>query len=310
MKNVLKKILPRAIYNFLRNRPKLVLLNSHLYQKISKINNTSLHEDPDDRGDTLGILRKQAHIIDKGLQTNNRKPGHSASLAIALEKNLNSTNKVQSSSETAIWAKEILNLHTRLQSSDLTSEEYKNFPYIFNNKIPFENLFSAIQERRSIRHFKDTVPDINTIKKALLGCIWAPSSCNRQTIVTYLATTTALAKECSTLNKGATSISGSYLFISVCFDSRSYHLPHESLTGYIDASLGFQNSLLLFHSLGLGACVLNWSHANKTEESSLRRALKIPSHCEIAFNVIVGLPEQGAPTPGKKSLAEYIVERK
>src|SRR5690606_12635409 len=101
-------------------------------------------------------------------------------------------------------------------------------------------------------------------------------------------------------------ISGKFTFIAVCYDTRSYFLPQESLTGYIDVSLGFQNSLLMMHSLGLGACVLNWSHASESEDRELRKLLKIPTHCEIAFNVVVGIPKIGAPTPGRKPESEYM----
>ncbi|HDZ3742550.1 TPA: hypothetical protein RSW73_003766, partial [Vibrio cholerae] len=96
---------------------------------------------------------------------------------------------------------------------------------------------------------------------------------NRQSIVTFVTSDEEKVQMCLKQNKGATAISGSVTFVSVCFDTRAYHLPQESLTGYIDASLGFQNSLLAFHSLGLGACVLNWSHASLNEEKNLRDIL-------------------------------------
>jgi ethanolamine ammonia-lyase large subunit len=63
------------------------------------------------------------------------------------------------------------------------------------------------------------------------------------------------------------------------------------------------------HALGLGACVLNWSHADKDENTRLRALLNIPEYCEIAFNVIIGIPHGGAPAPGKKNTTEYIIER-
>lgn len=308
IKNILKAALPNKIYNIIRTRPRPAIISNHLYNKIKKINKTAWLHDPDNRGDVLGILRKQAHILDKGLQSNKRESGHGRSLAMELQKNLEKINSEQASTNTAIWAQGIATYHSQLQSGLLSNKDYTNFPFLSKNALSFDELFSAMQERRSIRHFRNEKPQIELITKALRGSVWAPSSCNRQTIVLYLASSIELSKKCASYNKGATSLSGSYLFISVCFDTRSYHLPHESLTGFIDASLGFQNSLLLLHSLGLGACVLNWSHSDQHEEISLRQALNIPDYCEIAFNVIVGIPAQGAPTPGKKSPKEFILE--
>ena len=153
------------------------------------------------------------------------------------------------------------------------------------------------------------MPTLAEINMILETTVWAPSSCNRQTIVNYFTLNEALVSQCTKQNKGATAISGKHAFISVCYDTRSYHLPQESLSGMVDVSLGFQNALLMVHALGLGACVLNWSHADKNENVTLRQLLNIPDYCEIAFNVIVGVPNGGAPAPGKKNKLEYIVER-
>ncbi|SEJ25994.1 Nitroreductase [Pseudomonas linyingensis] len=310
LKNIAKKILPQKTYNLLRMRPRFALLSGHLYSKVKYINSLSWKSDPDNRGDILSIVRKQAHIIDKGLQSPKRTPGHSLELSHYLKKNLEKINH-EISPHTSQWATAIYNHHQSLQRGQLSERDYSNFPFENENSISYEKLLASIKERRTIRHFEEgETPTPKEIKRALTGSIWAPSSCNRQTIVNFFTCNDNLAKKCASFNKGATSISGTFAFISVCYDTRSYHLPQESLTGMIDASLGFQNSLLLFHSLGLGACVLNWSHADEHEEAELREALEIPRHCQIAFNVIIGKPKNGAPIPGKKSAMEYMVEVK
>lgn len=308
IKKVAKKILPKRFYNFLRMRPRFVLISGSLYRKIDYINKLCWNNDPDDRGDILGIIRKKAHIVDKGLQSPKRARGHSLELAEQLKNKLDLLNH-QMSGHTSQWAYGIYKLHQDLQLGQLSERDYKDFRFEKENRVSYEKLIASMKERRSIRHFKKgQVPSSRDIEKALKGCIWAPSSCNRQTVVNFYTCDVGLANKCASFNKGATSISGDFAFISVCYDTRSYHLPQESLTGMIDASLGFQNSLLLFHSLGLGACVLNWSHADKYEELQLRRTLSIPEYCQIAFNVIVGIPKTGAPVPGRKADIEYMME--
>jgi len=306
LKNTLKKFLPNSIYNFLRMRPRLVIVSESLKRKIAYINRAAWQQDPDYRGDNSGALRKYGHMVDKGLQSPSREAGHSLPIATRLNELLDLKERECESSE---WAQYMLGLHSDLQR-DKIDVGYSNFPFVKNSDITSEQLLHLFKERRTLRHFQhDKIPSSADITKVLGATVWAPSSCNRQTIVNYFTLNEELAHQCTKQNKGATAISGKYAFVSVCYDTRSYHLPQESLTGMIDATLGFQNALLMVHALGLGACVLNWSHADKNENDLLRHLLDIPEHCEIAFNVIIGIPNGGAPAPGKKNTLEYIVER-
>ncbi|MBA6292581.1 nitroreductase family protein [Colwellia sp. MB3u-70] len=306
LKNILKKLLPISIYNFIRMRPRLLIVSESLKRKIAYINKAAWQQDPDYRGDNSGALRKYGHMVDKGLQSPNREAGHSLPIAMRLNELLDLKERECASAE---WAQEILSLHRDLQQ-DRIADGYSNFSFIKDNDITSEQLLHLFKERRTLRHFQEhKTPSLADITKILEATIWAPSSCNRQTIVNYFTLNEELARQCTKQNKGATAISGKHAFVSVCYDTRSYHLPQESLTGMIDATLGFQNALLMVHALGLGACVLNWSHADKNENDTLRYLLNIPEHCEIAFNVIIGIPNGGAPAPGKKNTLEYIVER-
>lgn len=307
IKEILKKLLPSSLYNFIRIRPRVMIISESLKRKILNINKSAWLNDPDYRGDNTGALRKYGHMIDKGLQSPSREPGHSLQVASRLDELLvlKATN-----CDTVTWAEEILELHCKLQKGEIKDSTYSKFPFENDNLITSELLLNFLKERRTLRHFKkDEMPSEKDIKKLLEASIWAPSSCNRQTIVNYFTLDEKLSFNCTKQNKGATSISGKHAFICVCYDTRSYHLPQESLTGIIDATLGFQNSLLMAHALGLGACVLNWSHSSMKENETLRELLSIPDYCEIAFNVIVGIPDGGAPIPGKKNATEYIIER-
>jgi hypothetical protein len=307
LKNIVKKLLPTTVYNFIRMRPRLVIVSESLKRKITYINNAAWQQDPDYRGDNSGALRKYGHMVDKGLQSPHREAGHSLPIASRLNELLDLQDRHCESSE---WANDILGLHSDLQTNAIDKDTYANFAFTNNSELSSGQFLSFIKERRTLRHFSHAkMPSLVDITKILETSVWAPSSCNRQTIVNYFTVNEGLVSQCTKQNKGATSISGKHAFVSVCYDTRSYHLPQESLTGMVDASLGFQNALLMTHTLGLGACVLNWSHADKNENETLRRLLNIPEYCEIAFNVIIGIPNGGAPAPGKKNTAEYIIER-
>lgn len=303
LKVLLRSILPRRAYNLILARPVLVIMSRSLYRKVHRINMAALFSDPEFRGDWGGIIRKEAHIIDKGLQLSGRKRGHSLDRAASLRKSLMAAPV---EGHTALWASEILSMHGALQNEQLESEAYSGFDFICPDGDA-QYISDVIRTRRSIRHFSFVEsPSQDLVRQAIDATVWASSSCNRQTIISYVAFDENLAALCAKQNKGATGISGTFAFISVCYDTRSYFLPQESLTGMIDVSLGFQNALLLMHAFGLGACVLNWSHASKQEEFTLRTLLDIPEHCEIAFNVVVGVPRVGAPPPGRKSDSEYM----
>ncbi|HAS6027606.1 TPA: hypothetical protein I7126_03360 [Vibrio vulnificus] len=307
LKMILKKVLPTKLFNFIRMKPRITLLSDSLYHKIKYINRAAWNQDPDFRGDVTGIIRKYGHMIDKGLQAENRQSGRGKEVYITLNEYL---SDVDDSCETTQWAKKISTTYRSLQDGMLDRYQYSNFVFENKSNIRIKELSKFIKERRSIRIFESEIcADISDIKEALLLSIWGPSSCNRQSIVTFVTSDEEKVKMCLKQNKGATAISGRVTFVSVCFDTRAYHLPQESLTGYIDASLGFQNSLLAFHSLGLGACVLNWSHASINEDKKLRDILNIREHYQIAFNVIIGVPKYGAPIPGKKNSKEVIIER-
>ncbi len=307
MKKTLKKLLPKQIYNFIRLKPKIVFISESLWLKIKHMNSYAWKQDPDSRGDTCSIILKNAHIIDKGLQSNYRKQGHSFSYVNKLKKDIASLT--QTRSEWLSWSLDILSIHKKLNEEGLDAKEYSNFLFESKNSIDFETLFLHIKERRSIRHFLDELPSTDIVEKLFSSVSWAPSSCNRQTVSIFYTNDDNKIIECISVNKGATGLSGKFVFVSVCFDSRSYHLPQESLTGFIDSSLALQNVFLLAHSLKLGATVLNWSHASEDEDNKLRKSLEIPSYCEVVFNCVIGYPKYGAPVPGKKTINELIFRR-
>lgn len=308
LKSTLKRILPQKSYNFLRMRPIFVLISSSIWCQVKDMNYRAWAQDPDNRGDIDAAFRKLGHILDKGLQSTNRLPGHSLKIANDLKTLLSKSTKKES--ESFIWAKNICDYHHRLQMNDLPSTEYSEFEFQHANPIDYECLFSLLKERRSIRHYDpNLLPEKDDIINVLKGAVWAPSSCNRQTITCFFTCNSDLASQCLRQNKGATLITGKFSFVCVCYDTRSYHLPQESLTGLIDVSLGFQNCLLLAHASGLGACILNWSHADAHEDTVLRRLLSIPEYYSIAFNVIIGRPKFGAPVPVRKSESQFIIER-
>lgn len=303
VKIIAKNIIPKYIYRFIRMNPRLIFISNSSYLKIKRLNKLAWQQDFDDRGDENSYLLKYSHILDKGLQRRDKKSGHSLEIVKKINYLLKNRSDEVSLNHVE-WAETMLKAHNNLQLGNFS---YQN-GFIFENKhsLNISSFSNHVIERRSIRHYDKVSPTIKEIMPALKLLPWVSSSCNRQTIHVFVTTNQEKVSICVNQNKGATGISGNFLFISVTFDSRSYHLPQETLTGYIDASLAFQNFLLGIHSLGLGATVLNWSHADKSEDKMLRETLEISQNYEIVMNCIVGKPLQGAPKPGKKSIKELV----
>lgn len=301
LKQVLEYFLPRKLFLFIRARPRPIIISNFLYKKIKTINTEILYNEFENRGDKQGGIRKYAHIIDKGLQSPSREAGHGNKTYTLL---LSMLSSVQEDTQTEAWGKLIAKKYEELQAKKLN--DYKNFEFLNSNKIQFNNLRAHLTERRSIRHFEERAVETTELHQLLELARWAPSSCNRQTIRLYATTNEEIATACARQNNGATNITGTYAFVCVCYDSRSYHYPHEAFTGIVDTSLAFSNIVSGAHSLGLGGCVLNWSNSSKKQESELRELLSIQQQDVICFNFLVGHPKYGAPTPGKKSDNEFI----
>lgn len=301
--NYLKKLLPVKVYRFIRMKPRLIFAPHSLHIKLKRLIRATWNEDFDNRGDDNSFLIKLSHILDKGLQRPDIKPGHSKSILNSINNFISNENHSYEKKHEQ-WARKLTGIHNSLQNGhyDYQSE----FEFKIQHSIPITILNNHVKERRSIRHFSQELITINDVEKAIELLPFAPSSCNRQTSELFITENEEKIQKCLEQNKGATGISGKFIFISLTYDSRSYHLPQEILTGYIDASLAFQNFMLGVHSLGLGATILNWSHASQKEEDNLRRLLSIPVHNQIVCNCIVGRPRYGAPRPSKKDISEFL----
>ena len=246
------------------------------------------------------ILRKYAHILDKGLQRCDCETGRSMGfyvLACEAMNHIDGTELVHDPS--IIWAR----------NKVLEYEAFQVRNCIVGTPVPFvetsctyEQLHDVMVTRRSVRSFSSReVPRLEIEK--IVSCVnWAPASCNRQTVRVFIADTPEVIRICLGVNSGATCTSDNIpCFMSFCADVRPYDMPHEMTLPVLDTALGVQNCCLAAHTLGIGMTLLNWTHHTEEQAKVLRKTLGIPSYFRIVANAVLGYPAQGAPLPARKS---------
>jgi len=246
------------------------------------------------------MLRKYAHILDKGLQRCDCEAGHSNgfySLAREAMNHIAGTDLVNEPS--VLWARNKVLEYEAFQVSKCVDD--KPIPFVPTN-CTYEQLHDAMVTRRSVRIFTNHAVPRSEIEKIVSVVNWAPASCNRQTVRVYIADNPELVRICLGVNNGATCTSDNIpCFISFCADVRPYDMPHEMTLPVLDTALGIQNCCLAAHALGIGMTLLNWTHHTEEQAKLLRKTLGIPSCFRIVANAVLGYPAQGAPLPVRKS---------
>ena len=255
------------------------------------------------------MLRKYAHIIDKGLWACSFEKGHGQNYRdAAVEAYENIRSESVRNDPSVQWAVQKIEQYDQAQISGIAchgsiSQEFPASTY--------DDLAATISSRRSNRSFLTKPVDDQTLRKITAVAPWAPSSCNKQAIKIFVTNNSELAKECLATCKGGTCFSD-YIpcFISFCADLRSYSMPEEAWLPQIDIGLAAQNSCLAAHTLGLSLCLLTWCQHTAQEEDELRRLLGLPRHHRIVLNGVVGFPASSVDTPVRKSIEHLLVLRK
>lgn len=306
IKKIIFKIISKKRIEFLRSNP--FFTNGKFrdiivdIQKYININDKSIGNEPET---SVLLSRKFAHIIDKGLHRPDVQAGHSKSIELALNENLNCINSNNYlKDESIIWAEEKHKLYLNLQESKSIAELAENPE---NPEINFDSFLKFIKNRRSNRQFSSDLVSDEILLKLAETINWAASSCNKQPNKIFITNNPNLASECLKQCKGGTGFSREIpCFVSFCVDMRGYYLPHEMYLPHIDASLGAQNFYLALQTFNLSGTSLSWALKDDKEERKLRELLNIPDYYQIIFNSVIGYASKNYITPSRKSINSSI----
>lgn len=298
---MLRKILPMKIYKLVANGFIIVpSYYSNIIKEAERHYDMAMNDDSDEK--SLLLLRKYAHIIDKGLHRRDASPGHSKSIYSLLQASINRLeNTPKAGDPTFIWAKEKAKKYRELQTHP------ENFVAFHNEtslpKVSYDDLFSLIKQRRSNRIFEEKLLTNSVVQQLKVVVDWAANSCNKQPIRLFCTNSPELAKTCLSCCKGGTGFSefipSFWVFTA---DVRGYIYPSEIFLPAIDTSLGAQNLFLSATTLGLSGTILSWAQKDADEEKLLRSLLSIPDCYEIIFCAVLGYALVNSVPPQRKNI--------
>lgn len=166
------------------------------------------------------------------------------------------------------------------------------------------------QSRHSIRDFRPTPISRKVLSRAVTLASSTPSVCNRQGWHVYHTSdrdTISKALSFQNGNQGFSDRIPTLLIVTV--DLNAFDTSAERYQHWIDGGMFSMTLVWAFHSLGLGACCLNWSKG-VIDDLKFRHALRIEPRHSILMMIAVGeIPEDvkvciSARTPVAQKMSE------
>lgn len=200
---------------------------------------------------------------------------------------------------TYLWSKEVLE---RYEKNDEYSKIYQE------SKEPnCTNILELIKGRKSVRRWKNSEVSDEIIEKLVDAARWAPCSSDKQTCKLLIIRD---EKGIDFLGKRLAGGSGfahtAAVHILVLVDMRRYRLPLERHMAYLDGAAAIENVLLMAHSLGLGACWLNWS-ISESNEKKVYELFNIPRYMLPISVIAIGYPDIISESPARKEIKKFVV---
>ncbi|PCJ57486.1 MAG: hypothetical protein COA79_15760 [Planctomycetota bacterium] len=304
---IVRKVISKKAYRILRFFP--LMVPSYYKNYINYIEEMIdiQQRDKDTEDVAVLFLRKNAHILDKGLQRKDFEQGHGQE---NYKKAVHFLSKISSpqllEDHSVKWSIGKIKEYEARQMDESIDVNLEQEDFRGN----YDDILRLMKSRRSSRNYLSKKVEESELIKVMEAINWASSSCNKQPIKIFATIKPELIKKCLSQCKGATGF-GDHVpaFMTCCADMRGYVLPSEMLLPMIDSSLGMQNAVLAAHTLGLSTTLLSWAQKDEEEERLLRELLGIPAHYAIIFNLAMGYPSIIAPTPKRKSINSTLVIR-
>lgn len=149
------------------------------------------------------------------------------------------------------------------------------------------NFESLLNGRHSIRYFKEEIPSMDVLNKALNLAQRTPSACNRQAWHTHVFT----GDDCHKLLFMQGGCMGFYNDIHCCIvvtaDMKGF-LHYEPFQCYVDGGLYAQNLINALHFVGMGTIPLSFGFYD-SKLSGIRKAFDIPENEVMILVIGVGI---------------------
>ncbi|WP_120511427.1 nitroreductase family protein [Photobacterium salinisoli] len=285
-----------------------------------------------EEGHAFGLIIRIYHTIEKGLSITNKKPEFGLDsihwLQNIIINNLSESERNNIHVQSAVAT---LNKYFELNRNENNSQKFLYEEERFNKTVSkfytgkvnggtkslnvasdWDNYSTFFKNRSSIREFNTDVILDDDIKKIISIAKHCPSACNRQAIKIYYSKSISQNMEILSLQNGSRTFRDNVPGIMiVCSDIRYQEGKEERNLGYIEGGIWIMSLINAMHSLGFGACALNWCVSRKADEN-LKELINIPKHYQISAMIAFGRPnkDQVVPYSLRKDNEEFIEEIK
>jgi nitroreductase len=254
-------------------------------------------------------IMRDAHRLEKGLALPRPEPGYGSAVVKRLVPLLASYRSRFEQSGITDLASAAIKEHAEFNGIDPLTD--RNLSHTVSQARSYElggtqtvlradvhahakrDLSGFFANRHSVRVFDSTPVDQDTIRAAVTMALKTPSVCNRQSWRVHVPTGEETKKRALFFQNGNRGFGHLAPVVRiVTSDLRSFLEPFERYQCWIDGGLFAISLNYAFHSLGLGACMLNWS-VDASVDTALRQEIGIPAHeAIITFMAIGHLPEK------------------
>jgi len=173
-------------------------------------------------------------------------------------------------------------------------------------------IYEAIMSRRSIRKYKTTPVDDETLERILEAARWAPSWANTQCwrfiVVRDADTKNKLAATLPETNPSYDAVKEAPVVIVACAElGRAGYIKGKLASDkgeswyMFDVALAMQNLVLAANSLGLGTVYIGWFDAGKVAS-----ILEVPPGSCVVTMTPLGYPDQKPSPTSRKELPRII----
>ena len=167
----------------------------------------------------------------------------------------------------------------------------------------YMDVFQAINDRRSIRKYKDVPVEWEKVGQVLEAARLAPSwknmQCWRFLVLNSPAKKDALLSAFPEENPGKKAIAQAPVAIVVCADPDQSEVENGIEYYIADTAIAFEHICLAAHELGLGTCWMGWY-----DEAAVKEKLGIPAGIRVVGVTPLGYPDQEPRQRPRKDLTE------
>ncbi|HBA87971.1 MAG TPA: nitroreductase [Geobacter sp.] len=165
------------------------------------------------------------------------------------------------------------------------------------------DVFEVINNRRSIRKYKDIPVSWDKVglvlEAARLAPSWKNMQCWRFLVLNSGEKKQALLNGFSDENPGKKALAQAPVVIVVCADPAESGIENGIEYYVADTAIAFEHICLAAHGLGLGTCWMGWY-----DESAIKEQLGIPESIRVVGVTPLGYPDQEPKQRPRKDLTE------